>query len=219
MTGTSGPATAADVLDAAFAETVRGIGASIGALYLLTPDEELLRLHLLCGAPAEFAVPWARVPVAAPAPVAVAAREGRLVWVGSQEEMARSFPRTAMVLPYPLALAAAPVIGARRWGTLLLMWPTGRPPYMTARERGHIESRCRRLALLLDEAEEQDGAPAPAALPHVVPADTRDLDVLIGELVEKAGPAGRRTDDIALLLLHYEGHHEGHRGRHHGSGA
>ncbi|SPE99872.1 SpoIIE family protein phosphatase [Streptomyces sp. MA5143a] len=169
MTGTSDPATAAEALDAAFAETVRGVGASIGALYLLAPDEELLRLHLLCGAPAEFAAPWARVPVAAPAPVAVAVREGRVVWVGSQEEMARSFPRTAMVLPYPLALAAAPVTGARSWGTLLLMWPTGRPPYMTARERGHIESRCRRLARLLDEAEEHDGAPVPADLPRVVP--------------------------------------------------
>jgi PAS domain S-box-containing protein len=169
VTGTSDPATAADALDAAFAETVRGIGASIGALYLLTPDEELLCLHLLCGAPAEFAAPWARVPFAAPAPVAVAAREGRVVWVGSQEEMARSFPRTAMVLPYPLALAAAPVTGGRRWGTLLLMWPTGRPPYMTARERGHIESRCRRLARLLDEAEEHDGAPVPADLPRAVP--------------------------------------------------
>ena len=86
-------------LDALFAETVRRTGASIGALYLLTPDERLLRLDVLCGAPAEFAEPWARVPVAAPAPVAVAARENRLVWVGSQEEMARSYPRTAAVLP------------------------------------------------------------------------------------------------------------------------
>ncbi|WP_159774555.1 SpoIIE family protein phosphatase [Streptomyces sp. HM190] len=199
MTGTSGPATAADVLDAAFAETVRGIGASIGALYLLTPDEELLRLHLLCGAPAEFAVPWARVPVAAPAPVAVAAREGRLVWVGSQEEMARSFPRTAMVLPYPLALAAAPVIGARRWGTLLLMWPTGRPPYMTARERGHIESRCRRLGLLLDEAEEHGGAPAPAALPHVVPAGagrpSSSEEMALADFVERL-PGGSCALDL-----------------------
>jgi serine phosphatase RsbU (regulator of sigma subunit) len=39
---------------------------------------------------------------------------------------------------------------------------------------------------------------------HLARADIRDLNVLIDELVEKAGPAGQRTDDIALLLLHHE---------------
>ncbi|TCR26116.1 SpoIIE family protein phosphatase [Streptomyces sp. BK205] len=145
-------------LDAAFADTVRRAGASIGALYLLAPDEQLLRLDLLCGAPVEFATPWARVPIGALAPVAVAAREGRLVWVGDQEEMARAYPRTAVVLPYPLALAAVPVTGIRRWGALLLMWPATRPPYMTGRERGHIMAGCRRLARLLEDAAERGRA-------------------------------------------------------------
>ncbi|MFF5983002.1 SpoIIE family protein phosphatase [Streptomyces olindensis] len=154
MTSAGDPAAYDGELDAVFAETARRTGASIGALYLLAPDERSLWLNVLCGAPADFAAPWARVPVTAPAPVAVAVREERLVWVGSQEEMARSYPRTAVVLPYPLALAAAPVTGTRRWGALLLMWPATRPPYMTGRERGHITSSCRRLARLLEEAAE-----------------------------------------------------------------
>ncbi|MFI8189308.1 SpoIIE family protein phosphatase [Streptomyces sp. NPDC085946] len=155
MTGTGDPADGGDELDAAFTETVRRTGASIGALYLLSPDGQLLRLVALCGAPAALAAPWVRVPVGSPAPVADALRDDRMVWVGSQEEMSHSYPRTAMALPYPLALVAAPVTGVRRWGALLLMWPATRPPYMTGRERNNIGSSCRRLARLLDEAAER----------------------------------------------------------------
>ncbi|MER6346295.1 SpoIIE family protein phosphatase [Streptomyces sp. NPDC001595] len=169
--GTADPATEDDELRAAFAETVRRTGASIGALYLVAPDEHVLSLHLLAGASAELAAPWARVPLAAPAPVADAVRDDRLVWVASHEEMSHAYPRTAMALPYPLALVAAPVDGVRRWGALLLMWPAGRPPYMTGRERGNVESSCRRLALLLDEAAERGRPPVPADRPRVVPAE------------------------------------------------
>lgn len=169
MTSTGDRHADTDELDAAFAETVRRTGASIGALYLLTPDEQLLRLDVLCGAPAELAAPWARVPLAARAPVADAVREDRVVWLGSQPEVARSYPRTAMALPYPLAMVAAPVTGVRRWGALLLMWPTAtRPPYMTGRERGHIVSSCRRLARLLDEAVRPGRSPAAGERPRVL---------------------------------------------------
>ncbi|GAA3506435.1 SpoIIE family protein phosphatase [Streptomyces prasinosporus] len=169
--GPDGPAAGAGALDAAFAETVRRTGASIGALYLLAPDEPLLSLDTLYGASAGLAAPWTRVSLAAPAPVADAVREDRLVWVGSQEEMARSYPRTAMVLPYPLALVAAPVTGVRRWGALLLMWPATRPPHMTGRERGHIVSRCRNLARLLEEAAAHGAPPRRAGRPRVLDAD------------------------------------------------
>ncbi|WAZ19133.1 PAS domain-containing protein [Streptomyces cinnabarinus] len=172
MTGTADAAPDVDALDAAFARTVRATGASIGALYLLVPDEQLLCLDVLCGAPLEFAAPWTRVALAAPAPVADAVRENRMVWVSGQEEMARSYPRTAIALPYPLALAAAPVSGARQWGSLLLMWPATRPPYMTQRERGNITSSCRRLARLLEEAAEWGGAVPRREQPRVVAVGT-----------------------------------------------
>ncbi|WP_460072655.1 SpoIIE family protein phosphatase [Streptomyces sp. YKOK-I1] len=171
MTARADPGADTDALDATFAETVRRTGASIGALYLLAPEEPLLNLEAVCGAPVEFAAPWARVPLASPAPVADAAREERMVWIGSQEEMARSYPRTAMVLPYPLALAAAPVTGVRRWGTLLLMWPATRPSHMTPRERGNILSSCGRLARLLEEAAERPGS-AHRERPRAVPVGT-----------------------------------------------
>ncbi|MFD5857975.1 SpoIIE family protein phosphatase [Streptomyces chartreusis] len=172
MTATGDPALDADALDAAFAETMRRTGASIGALYLLAPDGNLLRLDALSGVPVEFASPWTRVPLASPAPVADAVREDRLVWIGSQEEMVRCYPRTALALPYPLALVAAPVTGARRWGSLLLMWPATRPPYMTQRERGNISSSCRRLARLLEESAERGGAAVRRERPRAVSAGT-----------------------------------------------
>ncbi|MEV5434338.1 SpoIIE family protein phosphatase [Streptomyces sp. NPDC052701] len=172
MTGTGDPDAGADGLDAAFTETVRRTGASIGALYLLAPDEQLLRLHVMCGAPVELAAPWTRISLASPAPVTDAVRDDRLVWVGSQEEMARSYPRAAITLPYPLALVAAPVNGVRRWGALLLMWPATRPPYMTGRERSNIASSCRRLARALEEAADGGRPLGVKGPPRVVPAGT-----------------------------------------------
>ncbi|GHF41530.1 SpoIIE family protein phosphatase [Streptomyces griseosporeus] len=190
MTGVRDGATGVDALDAAFAETVRRTGASIGALYLLAPDERHLVLDVLSGAPADVAAPWARIPVNAPAPVAEALREERIVWIGSHEEMARSYPRTAAALPYPLAMAAAPVTGVRRWGALLLMWPAGRPPYMTQRERGHITASCGRLARLLEESAAGGTFPAPGELPRVLAAHTA---------VGAAGPALAAADFIERL--------------------
>ncbi|MFJ4525922.1 SpoIIE family protein phosphatase [Streptomyces sp. NPDC088810] len=172
MTSTGGPPTDSAELDAVFAETVRRTGASIGALYLLAPDRRLLHLDAVCGVGAQLAAPWGTLPLATPAPVTDAVRDDRLVWVGSREEMVRSYPRTAMVLPYPLALVAAPVTGVRRWGALLLMWPATRPPYMTGRERANIASSCRRVARALEEAADR-GSPIPlGGGTRVVPAGT-----------------------------------------------
>ncbi|MER7575883.1 SpoIIE family protein phosphatase [Streptomyces sp. NPDC126514] len=199
MTGEADAVPDTDALDAAFAQTVRGTGASIGALYLLAPEEQLLCLDVLCGAPLEFAAPWTRVPLAAPAPVADAVREDRLVWVSGQEEMARSYPRTAIVLPYPLALAAAPVSGVRRWGSLLLMWPATRPPYMTQRERGNITAGCRRLARLLEEAAERGGGASRRQQPRLVTLGTgaRSLsqDPAVADFVERL-PGGSCAVDL-----------------------
>ncbi|MGP2439326.1 hypothetical protein [Streptomyces sp. JW3] len=36
---------------------------------------------------------------------------------------------------------------------------------------------------------------------HSAEADDRDLDLLIGDPLAKAGPTGRRTDDVAFLAL------------------
>ncbi|MGW7244175.1 PAS domain-containing protein [Streptomyces sp. NPDC054804] len=156
-----------DALGGALAGMVCRTGAAIGGVYLIEEPAALLRLVALCGLPLDFTVPWQRLALTAPVPVADAIREHRLVWVGGQDEMARRYPRTAAVLPYPFALAAVPLRGVRHcWGGVVLMWPADHPPRATARERHHITAGARRLARLLDDS------PVPPALPdqpHVVP--------------------------------------------------
>ncbi|MFJ8646275.1 SpoIIE family protein phosphatase [Streptomyces sp. NPDC093546] len=151
---------------------MRRTGASIGAFYLLLPEEQVLRLVVVGGVPGELVGPWTRVATAAPAPVADAVREDRFIWIGGQEEMTRTYPRTAVALPYPLALAAVPVAGDRCWGALLLMWPGNHPPRTTRRERGHITSSSRRLARLLDEAAHAGRPVTAPEKPRVLPADS-----------------------------------------------
>ncbi|WP_079102529.1 SpoIIE family protein phosphatase [Streptomyces sp. TP-A0356] len=158
-----------DVLGTVLADTVRRTGASIGAVYLIEEAEPVLRLVALSGLPPDFAAPWERLPLTAPVPVADAIREGRLIWVGDQDEMARHYPRVAAVLPYEFPLAAIALSGVHRcWGGLVLTWPADHPREATPRERGHIASSARRLARLLDDA------PRPPALPdhpRVVPTE------------------------------------------------
>jgi hypothetical protein len=88
-----------DALGAALADIVRGTGASIGGLYLIEEAEPLLSLVALCGLPVSFSVTWQRLPLTAPVPVTDAIRDDTLVCIGSQDEMARRYPRAAAVLP------------------------------------------------------------------------------------------------------------------------
>lgn len=129
----------------------------------------MLRLVALCGLPEEFTTPWQRLPLDAPVPVVDAIHGDRLVWVGSQDDMVRRYPRAAAVLPYPFALAALPVRGADRcWGGIVLMWPADHPRRTTTRERARIISGARRLAQLLDDAPT---APSLPERPRSVPVD------------------------------------------------
>ncbi|MFC9341592.1 GAF domain-containing SpoIIE family protein phosphatase [Streptomyces sp. NPDC057020] len=147
-------------LGAALVESVRRTGASAGVLYLRDDTARALDLAVLCGLPDEVAWPWHRVPLATTTPVSVAVREERLVWVGSQEEMARAYPRVAVSLPYRCALAAAPLSGrTRSWGGLVLLWPASHPERATRRETGHIVAEARRIAHRLDQSPEPPRLP------------------------------------------------------------
>ncbi|TVL91628.1 SpoIIE family protein phosphatase [Streptomyces sp. SAJ15] len=155
-------------LDEVLADTVRRTGASAGRVYLLDEATRTLGLAVVCGVPLELGWPWRRMPLNAPAPVTDAVREGRLVWVASQEELTRIYPRAAASLPYRFALAAAPLLGrSRSWGTMLLLWPASHPESATRRELGHITAAARRIARVLDEA----------AAPPVVPDEPRFVPV------------------------------------------
>ncbi|MEU0334318.1 SpoIIE family protein phosphatase [Streptomyces sp. NPDC006193] len=151
--GAGGAETGRPVLSLALASLLEEVHAHSGAVYLLRPDEPVLEMAVMAGMPRAFAAPWERVGLSAPVPVADAVRRRRLVWVGGEDEMARRYPRISVVLPYPFALAAAPVATERAvHGAVFLTWPGPRPPELSDRERDRLASACHRLALELERA-------------------------------------------------------------------
>ncbi|MEV6538967.1 SpoIIE family protein phosphatase [Streptomyces sp. NPDC051665] len=143
------------MLSLALAAMMDAVHAHSGAVYLLTPDEPVLEMAVMAGLPRAFAAPWERVGLSAPIPVAEAVRERRLIWVGGEEDMARRYPRIAVVLPYPFALAAVPVATAGRvYGSVFVTWPGSHPPVLSDRDRDQLTTACDRLALRLERAVE-----------------------------------------------------------------
>lgn len=152
------------LLSLALASMMDEVHAHSGAVYLLAAEEPVLEMAVMAGLPRAFAAPWERVGLSAPIPVAEAVRERRLVWVGGEQEMARRFPRIAVVLPYPFALAAVPVATSSKvYGAVFVTWPGSHPPDLTDRERDHLIAACGRLAVRLERAVE-DSVP-----PHAEP--------------------------------------------------
>ncbi|MCX5166899.1 SpoIIE family protein phosphatase [Streptomyces antibioticus] len=173
-----------DAMDAALLDVVDDSGASRGLLYVLPPSGDALWLVALTGAPREMALPWARVGLSEPVAVADAVRRGELVWVGDIEEMARRYPRTSLVLPYPFSLAAAPLTAeGAAVGGLVLLWPGSHPALLGDRERAAVDAGCRRLGRLLHRVAGDGGLcppDEPRILPH--PLRTRAVSAEAGEL-------------------------------------
>ncbi|WP_079064272.1 SpoIIE family protein phosphatase [Streptomyces sp. NRRL F-4489] len=145
-------------LGRALLRAMRETGASGAMLYELAPDAPVLRLAALSGIPPPVLDPWKRIALAAPLPVAVAARRRRLVWAAGHQQLAREFPRTAVALPYDFALGAAPLTdGSGCLGAVVLVWPAGHPPELSEAERTAFETACRRLAGLLPTGGAPDG--------------------------------------------------------------
>ncbi|MEU3354391.1 DUF6545 domain-containing protein [Streptomyces sp. NPDC037389] len=106
----------------------------------------MLVLTVVCGLPVEATVPYRRVLLTTPGPAADAVGEGRLVWVGCQEGMARRYPRVAAYFPYRLGVANAPLKAGRHcWGTLGLVWPADHSSRLGLRERERITGAARRI--------------------------------------------------------------------------
>ncbi|MGC4948647.1 SpoIIE family protein phosphatase [Streptomyces sp. DT224] len=202
--GNVGPATdsAEERLDAAVACAVRETGAAVAMLYLLPPGGSTLRLTVLAGIPPEIADPWLRVPLSAPMPVSDAVKDRQLVWLGSQEELARRYPRPALVLPYRFALAAAPVAdGTGVHGGLVLLWPGSHAAQLTPPERAAIGHCCRDAARVLHEARER-GRPVNAGTgPRVLPPVTAPPPAHT-EAVAAADFVGRLPGGCCTLDMH-----------------
>ncbi|MDX2701308.1 SpoIIE family protein phosphatase [Streptomyces sp. PA03-6a] len=160
----------AEELDAALERVVLDTGASVGLVYLLVPGERVLHLAVVSGAPVRLAAPWARVPLDSPELMAEAVRERRLVWLGSQEEVALRYPRTGLLLPYDFMVAAAPMVhGTIVWGALVLLWPARDPPKLDLQERDAMNVFSCRAGLFLQQAADRGSPLLPAPSPGRCP--------------------------------------------------
>ncbi|MEU9029743.1 GAF domain-containing SpoIIE family protein phosphatase [Streptomyces sp. NPDC048383] len=177
-------------------------------LYLAEPTGRVLHLALTCGVARDFAAPWSRVWLDDRIPVADAARDGRLVWLGGREETARRYPRLALVLPYAFTLAAAPIPTAPiptapiRSGPL----PVAQTPGQAAPEPGPPEPGP-------PEPPPTVEAPAPAGLvllwpgshpPLLAPAERDAIDAgcrSIARVLRDAAEAGRPITAAAQPVI------------------
>lgn len=157
--------------DALLADVVRSTGASVGLAYVLAPGDRMLHLVLASGAPREITAPWTRIPLDGAIPVGDAVLQGRLIWLSSQEEIARRYPRLGIVLPYEFMLAAAPITsGTVSWGGIILMWPVWHAPQLDPAEQDAISGCCSRAANLLQEATAGGHPLQPVREPRLIPA-------------------------------------------------
>ncbi|WP_374292915.1 SpoIIE family protein phosphatase [Streptomyces olivochromogenes] len=188
------------LLSLSLAAMMDEVHAHSGAVYLLTPDEPVLEMAVMAGLPRQFAAPWERVGLSAPVPVAEAVRGRRLVWVGGEEEMARRYPRIAMVLPYPFALAALPVATeTKAYGAIFVTWPGSHPQVLSDREREHLTAACHRLAARLERAME-DSRPVRAE-PDLLAATVSGVAGSLGS-VEAARMVARLPYGLLSMDLH-----------------
>ncbi|WP_460111141.1 PP2C family protein-serine/threonine phosphatase [Streptomyces sp. YKOK-J1] len=188
------------LLSLALAAMLEDLGAHSGAVYLLRHSEPVLEMAVMAGMPRAFAAPWERVGLHAPIPVADAARERRLVWVNGEEEMARRYPRISVVLPYPFALAAAPVATADAvYGAVFVTWPGARPPELPPWERERLTGSCDRLALRLARAAEENLTLLPEA--DLLAAPVSGVAGSLGSL-EAARMVARLPYGLVSLDLH-----------------
>ncbi|MBW8793654.1 MAG: SpoIIE family protein phosphatase [Streptomyces sp.] len=188
------------LLSLALASMMEEVQAHSGAVYLLASDEPVLEMAVTAGLPRAFAAPWERVGLSAPIPVADAARERRLVWVGGEEDMARRYPRIAVVLPYPFALAALPVATADTlYGAVYVTWPGAHPTVLSDRERETLTSACDRLAVRLERVARKN-RPLRAE-PDLLAAPPSGVAGTLGT-VEAARMVGRLPYGLASLDLH-----------------
>ncbi|MFE5856991.1 SpoIIE family protein phosphatase [Streptomyces sp. NPDC056500] len=174
------------------------VRAQSGGLYLLSSNGQILEMVAKEGLPRDFSAPWERIPLSSPVPVAVAVREQQLVWVSGEEEMARRYPRIALVLPYPYCLAALPIaVAGTIYGAVYLTWPMSHARELAPAEREQLVAACDLLALNLQRAAEQ-GSPI---LPEAFLPDT-DTPAVSAPQVEAIRTLARLPDGICSLDVH-----------------
>ncbi|MFB7496228.1 SpoIIE family protein phosphatase [Streptomyces sp. NPDC056161] len=188
------------LLSLSLASMMEHVQAHAGAVYLMAPDEPVLEMAVMAGLPRAFVAPWERIGLSAPIPVSEAVREGRLVWVGGEEDMARHYPRIAMVLPYAFSLAALPLATAdATYGAVFVTWPGTHPPALSDHEREHLTRACRLLAARLERAARENRPPLHE--PDLLAVPEPDVASTLGS-VEAARMVARLPYGLVSLDLH-----------------
>ncbi|MFF6996744.1 SpoIIE family protein phosphatase [Streptomyces sp. NPDC008313] len=188
-------------LSLALAAMMDDVHAHSGAVYLLAPGSNVLEMAVMAGLPRAFAAPWERVGLNAPIPVAEAVRDRRLIWASGEQQMARRYPRIAVVLPYPFALAALPVATPdTAYGAVFVTWPGSHPPELSDWERDHLTSACDRLALRLERSR-AEGYPAHPEPDLLAPAAGATDAAALGSL-EASRMVARLPYGLCSLDLH-----------------
>jgi len=99
-----------EVVTAGLLDLVACAGAHAAALFQMAPDEPMLAMTALTGVSREFLRPWFRISLSAPLPVADAVRRRELVYIVDEEELARRYPDTAIILPPRVTLCVLPLV-------------------------------------------------------------------------------------------------------------
>ncbi|MET7390384.1 SpoIIE family protein phosphatase [Streptomyces sp. NPDC005529] len=168
------PGSGAERLDLPMADMMRDTGATIGLLYLLPPGERSLWLTLVSGASPRITAPWTRTPMDGCTPVVDAIHQRKMVWLGSQEEIARRYPQLGVVVPYAFMLAAIPLVSETRvWGGIALLWPIWHPPHLSAHERQAAVAFCRKAERILERADSKGHPLLPPDEPRLLPPPVR----------------------------------------------
>nr|WP_202451156.1 SpoIIE family protein phosphatase [Streptomyces sp. SID4948] len=173
------------------------VGAHIGLTYLLVPEQQVLQMTAVVGAPRRLALPWVRLALAAPSPVPEAVRSRRPVWLADQQALARRFPRAALAFPYSVAHYAAPLMAdGLCWGAVNLLWPGARPEGLSAAEQARVDEAVDRMAEVLRNAAARGRPVRPRDEPRVVEAPPARRAAPVAALL------GRFTEGFAALDPH-----------------
>ncbi|MFD3519150.1 SpoIIE family protein phosphatase [Streptomyces sp. NPDC058653] len=183
------------VLDREVERIADSVGAHIVAGYLDVPHEQLVRMTVVRGVSTTLARSWSRVARVAKVPVTEAVLSGRPVWVGSQQELAHRFPRTALAFPYRVAMYVVPLVDAgESWGAVLLLWPGTHSSELSAAEVDEVDAACGRAAKALRRAAE-------AGEPVLPRPDPLALDLPPGNPEVRARAVGRLPGGVCELDL------------------
>ncbi|HEX4979239.1 MAG TPA: SpoIIE family protein phosphatase [Acidimicrobiales bacterium] len=139
----------AKVAEIVIAHGAEGIGATMAALMMASPDGSSLETVAATGFAPDAVAQFERVSVDADVPVAEAARTGDIVFISSRLERDRRWPALANVTTVSVSSAAVPLLlDGRLVGAVTLGWPIWRE--FTQADRDFLLALGRQCVLALE---------------------------------------------------------------------